>query len=39
LAAVKGVGEGAVETITEARKTGGVFLSVTDSATAWIRAR
>jgi DNA polymerase-3 subunit alpha len=30
LAAVKGVGEGAVETITEARKTGGPFLSVTD---------
>jgi DNA polymerase-3 subunit alpha len=30
LAAVKGVGEGAVEMITEARSTGGAFLSVTD---------
>ena len=30
LAAVKGVGEGAVETITLARKSGGTFLSVTD---------
>ena len=30
LAAVKGVGEGAVETITEARRGGGPFLSVTD---------
>ncbi|HEX7598813.1 MAG TPA: DNA polymerase III subunit alpha, partial [Polyangia bacterium] len=30
LAAVKGVGEGAVETIAEARKSGGPFLSVTD---------
>jgi DNA polymerase-3 subunit alpha len=30
LAAVKGVGEGAVEMITEARKSGGPFLSVTD---------
>jgi len=30
LAAVKGVGEGAVEAITLARKAGGAFLSVTD---------
>jgi len=30
LAAVKGVGEGAVETITQVRKTGGAFLSVAD---------
>jgi DNA polymerase-3 subunit alpha len=30
LAAVKGVGEGAIELVTEARKSGGAFLSVTD---------
>jgi len=39
LAAVKGVGEGAVETITEARKTGGPSCQSPTSATAWIRAR